>query len=388
MSLVAVFFMFANLYAVLGVIPIAVRQATGHTSGAGLVTAALAFATIVTNVITPRLMSRRSPAGLLGGSLLAATAGTVLLAVWDRSFPVMLLGGTIQGLGLGVSLVVGVALITALAPPGRRTVAVGVYGIAAGAPAVLAPSVALWLLSSFGLRAAFGFACAAGLLAAASSAAIRSGVAVEPTPTHGFRAALSSPAVSLLFVSFGLVTLTFGALLTLIPLSLPKVGFTSAATFLLVLGAARVVVRPAIGLIGVRVANERLYLPGLLSGVGGAVLLAASRAPAGLLVAAVLLGLGFGAFQSASYIGMLEAVAKRDDGVVSSLWNFAFDGGVGLGAILAGVIAGAYGYGPVRWLLPTALALACATVLVIPRTGTRFAHAGIDINLRSDNHGL
>jgi len=371
-SLIAVFLTFGNLYMVIGVIPIAVRQATGHDSETGLVTAALAFATIVTNLLTPGLMSRRSPARLLGESLLVASAGTAILAAWDGSFPLLLAGGTLQGLGLGVSLVIGVSLITSLAPPGRRTLAVGIYGVAAGMPAVLGPPFALWLLSAFGLRTALGVACGLGLLAVAASTAVRGGTGVEPTPTHGFRAALRSPTVVALFGSFALVTFTFGALLTVIPLSLPRVGLTSAAT----------------GVIGARVTNERLYLPGLLSALAGAALLAESRAAVSLFIAAVLLGLGFGAFMSASYIGMLEGIARRDDAVVSSLWNFAFDGGVGCGAIAAGALAGAFGYGFVRWLMPVTMTLATIVIVITSRPRSRGSRPAPEAGPLRDGQGV
>jgi len=387
-SLIAVFLTFGNLYMVIGVIPIAVRQATGHDSETGLVTAALAFATIVTNLLTPGLMSRRSPARLLGESLLVASAGTAILAAWDGSFPLLLAGGTLQGLGLGVSLVIGVSLITSLAPPGRRTLAVGIYGVAAGMPAVLGPPFALWLLSAFGLRTALGVACGLGLLAVAASTAVRGGTGVEPTPTHGFRAALRSPTVVALFGSFALVTFTFGALLTVIPLSLPRVGLTSAATFLLVFGAARLLARPGIGVIGARVTNERLYLPGLLSALAGAALLAESRAAVSLFIAAVLLGLGFGAFMSASYIGMLEGIARRDDAVVSSLWNFAFDGGVGCGAIAAGALAGAFGYGFVRWLMPVTMTLATIVIVITSRPRSRGSRPAPEAGPLRDGQGV
>jgi predicted MFS family arabinose efflux permease len=365
-SLLSVALMFTGLYMVIGVIPIAVRAATGHTSETGLVTAAVAFSTLGTNLAAPTLMSRRSSVRLLTESLLVASTGAALVAVGYRSFALLLVGGTIQGLGLGVSLVVAVALITALAPPGRQSVAVGVYGVAAGAPATLAPSLGLWLASSYGLRAAFIAACAACLLAVGASLTIPHGVAVELRKTHGVRAALRSPTVLGLFAAFALTMFTFGALLNVVPLTLPKVGLGSAATFLVAMGVARVIARPLTGLFGDRVENHRFYIPALLACVLGAVLLALSRSPANIVVAAAFLGLGFGVFQTASFLGMLEGVAKRDDGAVSSLWNFAFDGGVGIGAIVAGVVAGAYGYGPVRWLLAVALVVAIAVVVATP----------------------
>jgi predicted MFS family arabinose efflux permease len=335
-SLLSVSFMFTGMYMVVGVIPIAVRSASHGGAEAGLVTTVMSCATITANLATPAMLSRRSSSRLLTESL-------------------------------GVSLVMAAALVTTLAPAGRRASAVGIYGVAASAPVVFAPSLGLWLSASVSLRAAFLAAAAACLLGAAVTLMIPSHAGLALNKTNGLRAAMRAGTVLRLFLAFAMVTLSYGALLTLVPISLSRVGLRSAATFLLVMGVARVISRPLSGVLATRLPNHRLYLPALLCGWAGAILFASSQTTAILLVAPFLIGLGMGAFQSASFVGMLEGVATRDDGAVSSLWNFAFDGGVGIGASGVGILAGIDGYRTARWLLPAALAVAVAIVVAIPR---------------------
>jgi predicted MFS family arabinose efflux permease len=366
-SLLSVSFMFTGMYMVVGVIPIAVRSASHGGAEAGLVTTVMSCATITANLATPAMLSRRSSSRLLTESLLVATAGAVLLAAGDRSLALLLASGAVLGLGLGVSLVMAAALVTTLAPAGRRASAVGIYGVAASAPVVFAPSLGLWLSASVSLRAAFLAAAAACLLGAAVTLMIPSHAGLALNKTNGLRAAMRAGTVLRLFLAFAMVTLSYGALLTLVPISLSRVGLRSAATFLLVMGVARVISRPLSGVLATRLPNHRLYLPALLCGWAGAILFASSQTTAILLVAPFLIGLGMGAFQSASFVGMLEGVATRDDGAVSSLWNFAFDGGVGIGASGVGILAGIDGYRTARWLLPAALAVAVAIVVAIPR---------------------
>lgn len=78
--------------------------------------------------------------------------------------------------------------------------------------------------------------------------------------------------------------------------------------------------------------------------------------PAAVLAGALVFGAGFGIAQNASLAVMFAAVPRSGYGRASALWNMAFDGGYGLGAIGYGAIAGATGY-------PVAFALTAGVVL-------------------------
>jgi hypothetical protein len=69
-----------------------------------------------------------------------------------------------------------------------------------------------------------------------------------------------------------------------------------------------------------------------------------------------LFGLGFGVAQNATLALMFERVTKSDFGRVSALWNLAYDGGMGIGAICFPLIAGHTGY-PVGFALTSAVLL-------------------------------
>jgi predicted MFS family arabinose efflux permease len=71
----------------------------------------------------------------------------------------------------------------------------------------------------------------------------------------------------------------------------------------------------------------------------------------------MLFGAGFGVTQNASLALLFQRVSTSGYGMVSALWNLAYDAGLGVGAAGFGVLAAQTGY-------PTAFALTAALVLV------------------------
>ena len=64
----------------------------------------------------------------------------------------------------------------------------------------------------------------------------------------------------------------------------------------------------------------------------------------GIIIAAVLYGVGFGSAQPALQAAMLTIVDPSKRGVANASFFTAFDLGIGLGAILLGVVSQMFGY--------------------------------------------
>jgi hypothetical protein len=92
-------------------------------------------------------------------------------------------------------------------------------------------------------------------------------------------------------------------------------------------------------------------------GAGSLVLIGTSAA---IVVGAALFGIGFGASQNLTLTLMYNRVSSSRYGQVSALWNLAYDGGWGIGAIAFGAIVAGTGY-PLAFGL-TALVVAVAVV--------------------------
>jgi MFS family permease len=82
-----------------------------------------------------------------------------------------------------------------------------------------------------------------------------------------------------------------------------------------------------------------------------------------VIVGAALFGIGFGAAQNLTLATMYDRAPKSRYGQVSAVWNLAYDGGWGVGAIVFGFIVAGTGY-PLAFGL-TAVIVAAAVVPAI-----------------------
>jgi len=358
----------ATLNLALPVLPIAVERMTGRTGATGIVTAGVALFTVVFELVAARLVGRLRPSLLLIGAVgleMVAMAGFATV----QSLPAMLLFGCLVGAGFGTVATVSAALIGALAPPGRQGEAIGYYGLAASAPAIIGPPGALLLLSTHGLPAVFWSGTAACTLAAIAAAWVRP---AGETPAGRPAAAPPRPPWSrrlvLVWTSFVCVTFTYGAVLSFSPFVLPTFGPGSAAVFLFVFSVTRAVARVGSGRAFDGLADHRLVLPGLAAGAAGLTLLAL-RSPALTVLAALLYGTAFGTVQTGTFVGMLRSTAGAEPSLVGGLWNVAVDAGIGLGALTLAPVAAVVGFPRMFWMLPVLLAVSFAIRLAALRAG-------------------
>lgn len=119
---------------------------------------------------------------------------------------------------------------------------------------------------------------------------------------------------------------------------------TAASFFFLVYGIAVLATRPLSGRIfDLRGENAVMY-PSLGFMFSGLLLLGLGSTSVTLLLSAVLLGIGFGNFQSASQVIALNLVTPDRFAQATSTFFIFFDLGVGVGPYLLGFLVPCYGY--------------------------------------------
>ncbi len=340
----AAFSSVVGLYLLLSVIPLYTEEAGGGSFGAGLSTATFMAATVLAQVQMPRALRRFGYRTVLG-------AGLLLLGVPAFLYPAA--GGVgsilavtlVRGLGFGVAIVAVAALATELAPPGRRGEMLGLLGLALSLPVVFGGASGIWLSEHAGYSFAFVIGGVVPILGFAATLGI-GGTLVSPqdggAAPAGFLTGLRRPELWRLLLIFAPTTVAFGAVATFLPLSAPGTGVFSAATALFLLGATTTLFRLWAGRFGDRHDAHRLLAPGLLSAALGMVLV--SGGGVAMIAGSLLFGVGFGVVQSATLVLTMERVSKAEYGLGSTLWNVAFDGGVGAGAFAGGLLVWAVGF--------------------------------------------
>ncbi len=330
----------------------------GPHGAAGAATAALFIGAVTGELSTPWLMSRqRSTRLLVAGQLLTAVPSLVYVlphpAIWA-----MIAAASARGLGMGVAIVVSVALLSEVTAPHRRGASIGFYGLALSAPGIVVPSIGVFLLASGRTDVDALIAFASGLVGAA--VALR----IPDRPWHVARAstnllgAIRRPGMFIVVAGFVLTSCSFGGVITYAPIALPLNGLGSAASFLLVSGAARAASRWLAGVLGDRQPTRIVLIGGVAGSLAGLIVLALHGGATTVLVAAVAYGAGYGATQTAAYLAMSERGTSSDAGAISALWNSGIDFGSSLGGMLIGLAAANYGYGAAVWLLPVVVVTA------------------------------
>jgi predicted MFS family arabinose efflux permease len=254
----------------------------------------------------------------------------------------------VRGVGFGILTVTGSAVVADLVPVTRRGEAIGFYGLGIALPNLvllpasvpLAENVGYWLVFGIGALPVLGIPAALALGRTLDGAGGGDG----PPPARQVTPWSRTGGVVAAAVVLLAATLSGGALMTF----LPQLTGSSSVAFvaLLVLGLVAAAGRWRIGKVADRLGADRLLLPLLLTVVAGLLLAALALAQDGghartwlLLVAVVVVGIGYGTLQNLTLVVALSRVVPGDHGRASAIWNVGFDGGTALGAVLFGFVA-------------------------------------------------
>jgi predicted MFS family arabinose efflux permease len=358
--LVAGFGTTTSFYLLLSVVPLYATSVGAGGVGAGMTTGALMLTTVAAELATPRLTGRFGHRSVLAvGTLLLGAPALVLAG--STGMAAILATCAVRGLGFAITVVVGSALVAALAPAERRGEALGVYGVVVGVPAVVALPLGVWLAD----RAGFGCVFVAGAVTALAGLAATPGLPGRdqgPDEALGVLAGLRTPALVRPAITFAGTAMAAGVVVTFLPLAVTDASGGIAATALLVQAAASTLARWYAGRYADRQGPARLLIPGALSAAAGVLGMVLTSSPTAVLAGAALFGAGFGVSQSASLTLMFDRVSPGGYGTASALWNLAYDAGFGVGAAGFGVVAAPVGY-------PAAFAVAAAAVLAVAAAG-------------------
>lgn len=341
-----------SFFVLASVVPRYAASVGAGAAGAGLSTAALMFATVGAEFAAPWLASRVGYRSGLAAALVLLGAPALVLPYAD-GLPAILAVAVVRGIGFAIVMVLGDALVPMLVPDERRGEALGLGGVVATVPGIVALPLGLWLVDRIGYTGVFvlgGMAALAALIAVPGLPGPG-----EASPAENVRVVdgLRSRAVRRPALAFGATAVAGGIVTAFLPLAVDRV----APAALLVQATAATITRWWAGRRADRHGPAGLLVPAVVLSAAGMLAMALTALPVFVLLGALVFGTGFGVAQNASMATMFAAVPRSGYGMASALWNMAFDGGYGLGAAGCGIVAAQTGY-------PTAFALTALVVAV------------------------
>lgn len=277
---------FSNFFLLFAVVPLYASQDDTATINAGLATGAMMFGTVLTELATPRLLSRLGFRYAMALGILMLGVPTVGMFASDAT-AVILIISLLRGAGLAILVVAGTSLAAELSPPGRRGEGLGVYGLAVSVPAILALPAGIWLSKHFGYAGVFAISIAAALLALLFVPQLP-----DQRPAgeqqHNPLLTLRQGNIARLTLIFGATTLTSGVVVTFLPLALGEDSRNVASLALLLQACAVSLTRWLGGRLGDRFGAERLLMPTMLLAAVGTLLLTRIGSPV-IVIAGMLL---------------------------------------------------------------------------------------------------
>jgi predicted MFS family arabinose efflux permease len=353
--LVMVFGSGLSMYLLTSVVPLYLAANGSGGIGAGASTAAMMFSAVAVELLVPRLLARWGYQVVLGFGLVLLGAPSLVL-LGSAALPVVLAVCVVRGAGLAILVVGAVALVADLTPAGRRGEALGVYGVAVGVPAVIGLPLGVYLTNVIGFDALFVLAAITSLAGLLALTGLPAQVSAEEQHTQVLGGVRRNGLLMPTLV-FGAVTVAAGISVTFLPLAVAGANQSMVATALLLQAVAAPVARWLAGRYADRIGPARLLAPALVLAAVGAGSLIFLPSPVAILIGSTLFGIGFGAAQNLTLSLMYNRVDRSRYGQVSALWNLAYDGGWGLGALVFGLIVSGTGF-------PLAFALTAAVVAV------------------------
>src|SRR5436189_475347 len=376
-ALLSSFGALTSFYLLLSVTPMYAMSAGAGSAGAGLVTGSLMLTTVLAEFASPRLLGRFGYRAVFaaGALLLGGPAPALLL---PHSMATLLAVGLPRGIGFGLATVVLGALVAASVPAERRGEGIGLAGVVACVPAIVALPSGVWLTQNTGYAVVIAITAISALapLAAtpwlanpaeagqlAGRGQAEAGQA-DPAPV-GLLGSLRSGGMLRPGLVFAATTVAAGVVASFLPLA----AGVSAGVATLGLFAQAVTATASrwwAGRRGDRHGHAGLLIPGLLIAAAGMASLIWVSAPVVVIAGMCLFGIGFGIAHNGTFALMLDRAPASGYGTASALWNLAYDAGYGTGPIVFGVFVAHTGY-PAAFALTGLLILAALVPAVRDR---------------------
>lgn len=354
-------------------------ESVGSGSAAGSANAALLFATVAAELMTPRIVTVVGYRwALAAGLLLLGTPVLVLLTPVGGSVAVVVAVNAARGVGFAVSVVAGGALTAALIPSERRGEGLALVGLVGGVPALLALPLGTWAATHWGYEVVFLVTALAPLAAIVSVPGLPARDA-SSSRSHGVLQGLRRSALVRPAAIFAASASAAGVVVTFLPLAVAP-GWVAPAALLLQ-PTTSTLARCVAGRIGDRHGQTRLLVPGVFLSVVGMAAMAATGSGVLVILGAVAFGTGFGLLQNATLTLMYARTSEAEYGTVSAIWNGAYDLGMATGALAVGALVSATGFGAaflvVAATIVPALVLAHREARPVPAPLPQ--HAAVDV---------
>jgi MFS family permease len=328
----------------------AVEQFHASTSVAGLVSSIFIIGSLIGRLITGRIIEGvGSKKTLLVGLVLFILTTALYFVISNLSF--LLINRLLHGVAIGVSSTATGTIIAQIVPRTRRGEGIGYFSLSAVLATAIGPFVGMMFIRYADFQMIFLFNFVLAAICLGISFAVKSPILPSPKEDSlqvekGFKLSnyLEYEALPISFVAL-VVGFGYSGVLSFLSFYAKEVNLVDAAGFFfLVYSIILLLSRPISGrLMDARGANIVIY-PCLVIFSIGMVLFSQAHFGVILLVAAALIGLGYGNFVSVAQTISIQVSPPHRFGLATSTFYILYDLGLGAGPYLLGFLVPVTGY--------------------------------------------
>ncbi|WP_127589750.1 MFS transporter [Paenibacillus lautus] len=353
---VGMLFLFTGFYLLLPTLPLYIKHLGGSETQVGLAAGAFTLTAVVFRPMVGGLVDRYGRRAFYVWGLIFFVL-SMYLYDWVGSILLLLALRILHGASWAFSTTSIGTVITDLIPTSRRGEGMGWYGMAMTVAMAIGPMLGTFIVSGYSFRTLF--LVATGLSLIAFILAYMTRAPYQAKPSAG-RIQLVEKSVLPVTVAIFFLAVAYGGITTFLPLFAESIR-VNPGTFFLVYAVALTLIRPFAGKLSDRFGEAAVIIPSLVVTAAALIVLSLSNGLPGLITAAILYGIGFGSAQPALQAATLRIAPENRRGAANASFMTAFDLGIGLGAILLGLVSERIGYA----YLFTVTAASAAVSLVI-----------------------
>ncbi|MCT2345751.1 MFS transporter [Niallia taxi] len=328
------FFLFTAFYMLYPTLPLFIKENGGTESQVGLAMGAFMLTSVIFRPFVGGLLDRfgRRPFIIWGLLLFAAT---MFMYNWVSELAVLMVIRILHGFTWAVSTTSISTAVTDLIPTTRRGEGMGWSGMAMTVAMAIGPMLGLAVANNHSYESLFGFA----VLLSVAALALTFGAKIKATPQANTRKIeLFDKSVFPITLSVFLLFIAYGGITTYIPLFADSIKVNSG-TFFLVYAATLVLTRPIAGKLSDRHGEAFVIIPAKVITISALIILSLSTNLLGIIISAILYGIGFGSAQPALQAATIRLVSPDRTGVANASFATGADLGIGLGAMMLGWIS-------------------------------------------------
>lgn len=323
------------------VLPVYLQDLGASDVMLGWITAITTIAALLVRPFCGAVLDRFGRKGvLLAGivlmilSVVAYSFFSVIIAIFIVRF--------IHGFAWGIASTSSQTVASDVIPPKRFGEGMGLFALSASLALAIAPGLALELFNSEGMPPVLMAAAGVLVVAFILSLLVRYRPLEAPKP-FAVKSMIEKRSLVPSSIVFFL-TMCYGGLTTFLALHAAAQGVEGIGVFFAAYALAVALSRPFLGKVVDRRGYGIIIVPGLVLMVAALILLSFADSLPLFVVVAFLYGFGFAACNSTLQTMAVADVPYERRGAANATYLVGFDSGIGVGAVVAGVIASFIGY--------------------------------------------